>query len=377
MVAAISAVIAAASTPSPDSSTAWSKGCFFKMPNLRDEVKRQISTAAAWAAWHGIFDALNDQQIRGKTTEIRINAERGVVGVGLHAIARAVGVSVSTIRRQVGRLEGLGLVVVHRPQLLHVADPTTGKITTKQNGRTPPAVVYVTVLDEHLRPFRKGAKCNPSAPTLRVHNAPPSKDTKKYQRPPSRRTYGAGGGTAGEAGRQEPAKAGGHSAAKAVQERGTSVDLRPYRPGLTVNEAPRQPQVWEGSDADRLRATQARLAAEKARRDREDAEAAGRPQPAQQAPTTPAEHEAELRQAVAALPPAKKQRCRRLGRKAKAEADEMAAAEKLIADAVADYHAKQAAANDAEAAGRREASAAKAETYRQAYRREKAALAGG
>lgn len=351
MVTAISAVLAAASTPSPDASTAWSKGCFFKMPNLRDEVKRQISQASAWAAWHGIFDALNDQQIRGKTTEIRVNAERGVVGVGLHAIARAVGVNVSTIRRQVGRLEGLGLVVVHRPQLIHVADPATGKIATKMKGRTPPAVVYVTVVEEHLRPFRKGAKCNPSAPRLRVHNATPSKDNQTNQRPPSHRTYGAGGVTAGERRRQEPAKASGHSAAKAGQEER------------------REPQAFTGDAADAFEATQRRLEAEKAERERNNPPAPYRPQRRPQAPpptATPAQAEADLRQAVAALPPAKRKRCHRLGRKAKAEADKAAAENAMILEVIRKRQ-------EQDQAGKATENVAKAETYREAYRREKAA----
>lgn len=364
MVSAVSAVL----TLPPAAGSAWSKDCFFKIPNLRAEVKRQIGKAKAYAAWYGIFDAMNDQLIRGRTSQAKLDAAGGKVGVGIHAIARETGVNPSTIRRQLRRLEQIGLVVMVQTGRLHIHDPATGKITTKAKGRTPPVMVYVTVLDEHLRPFkRKGALCNPSGGRLKVHNATPSKDTKKYQRPPSHRTYGAGGGTAGETGRQGPAKAG--------QERGTSFEVTANKPGLTFTDGPRPPKEFEGEDAERLRLTRERLAAEQARRDREDAEAAIRRQQAPQAPTTLAQAEADARDAIAALSPAKRQGCSRLGRKAQAEADREAADIRMIEDAIAKKLAEQEAANVAEAAGRREVNAAKAETYRQAYRQERAKIA--
>jgi predicted transcriptional regulator len=364
MVAAISSVL----TLPPAAGSAWSKDCYFKIPNLRAEVKRQIGKANAYAAWHGIFDAMNDQLIRGRTDQAKIDAATGKVGVGIHAIARETGVDPSTIRRQLRRLEKIGLIVMVQTGRLHIHDPATGKITTKSKGRTPPVMVYVTVLDEHLRPFkRKGALCNPSGGGLKVHNANPSKDTKNYQRPPSGRTFGTGRRTAG--------KAGGHSAAKAGQERGTNFEVTANRPGLTFTDGPRPPKEFEGEDAERLRLTRERLAAEQAKRDREDAEAAIGRQEAPQAPTTLAQAEADLRQAVEILPPAKRQRCHQLGRDAKAEADRIAADEKLLADAIAKYQADQAAAADAEATGKRAVIAGKAETYRQAYRQERAKAA--
>jgi hypothetical protein len=351
MVTAISPALAAATTPAHDSESSWSQTCFFKMPNLRDEVKRQVSQASAWAAWHGIFDALNDQRMRGRNEEIRLNAERGVVGVGIHAIARALGVSKSTVRRQLNKLETIGLVSIFSPQLIDVRDKATGRIVKKSKGRTPPVIVYVTVTDQHLRPFRKGAQCAQAGRVaggrkgaqcaqrvgdLKAHNAPPSKEpntTKERQPNP---TCGMGVGLPNQTRR--------HSAAKAYQE-----DAR-------------EPAAFTGAAADAFEWTRRKLAAEKAARERHNP-------PTQYAPQhRRADPGEDLAKAVESLPPDKRQRCHDLGEDAADVADAADADEALILDAIMRRKAAEESARAAEAKGRKEA-------YRDQYHREIAAQA--
>ena len=110
---------------------------------------------------------------------------------------------------------------------------------------------------------------------------------------------------------------------------------------------------------------QARLAAEQAERDRRDAEAKTTAQAApQEVPET--DPETDLRRAVESLPPAKRERCRRLGRKAKTAADQAAAEAAMLLEIVRQRTGRDAASDQA-------ARDAKAETCRDLYRREKAA----
>lgn len=157
MVSAVSRAITA-----PGSAIKGSTGrYFFKFPDLNDTTKKAIHRAKATETMVAICDALHNAGRRGRTAAIRQDAEGGKLGVGLKAIGREWGMSPTTVRRQVARLEELGLCVVVRPKVLHVADPKTGKIITKQHGRTPPAVVYLTITDAHMRPVQ-GSKRAPS-----------------------------------------------------------------------------------------------------------------------------------------------------------------------------------------------------------------------
>jgi hypothetical protein len=340
------------------------------MPNLNDETKRQISKdvskkgskASAWPAWIGIFDAMNDQIVRGRTAATREAAERGIVGVGLHAIARAVGVDVKTIRRQVGRLEDLGLVATRRPLRMVVIDPATGRIKSKSAGRTPPCMVYVTITEKHLRPFKRrlrgntplnekpqGAICPPSTQAVKGQYAPPSKDCSKEllrHRRQAGRTYGAG----------RPADR---------REGGIAATYQPdYRPATG----------WVGEDAERAAATQRRLAAEAAAREAEDA--ARRAERERQASTaaTIKKVEGELVEAILKLPPETQKEVRRRGRKTKRRLDAKAAKKEPTpaASEKASKEDKEAAALDALITSRRQAMAGDRKgRYRRQHREER------
>lgn len=379
MIAAVSGAMA-----QPGSSITGSTGrYFFKMPDLRDEVWQAIGKAAPTLI--GICRALHDQGRRGRTVAIRQDAENGKIGVGLKHIARSMGINPTTVRRHLTILERLGLVVVMRPGILHVTDPATGKIASKQKGRTPPAVVYLTIVESHGRPAKKGAKSAPSAAVMgckarpiagsvRVQNAPPSKDANTIEAETAG-SMSRPADSAGEAGR--------HSAAGAGHEQVIVTTITPDEPGAVVTvenalsgpatpsvpsgpqeptgEAPAKPanvttqqhnappdandNPADGSGMDASLGSMAeelaRLTGKTAARLEENASAIDR-----------------LRGKIDSLPPAKKRRTKRLGKKAKAMAD----AEKQLLDLVKQKQAQQT---------KEQAAATKAH-YRDQYRAEKA-----
>ena len=214
---------------------------FFKVPDLSDETAAAISKANAWPTFIGICRAIHDRGRRGTKAE-QDAADNGVIGIGIKALARASGLDASTVRRQIRRLHGLGLVVVHARGVIEVADATTGRIKVNRIGRTPTALVYLTVTEAHMRPAAAkaaakvgGAKRNPSPRADRVQNAPPSKDRtiEKKETPPT--VPQEAGLTAGEAG--------GHSAAEASQERRQVVSgvQRQDDPKREAEAGPREP----------------------------------------------------------------------------------------------------------------------------------------
>jgi len=212
-VSAVLAGIPPAAGNRPAGRTRW----FFQVPDLSDETVRQINRAKAMPTFTAICRAIHDRGRRGTKAE-QDAAENGVIGIGIKGLGRNDGLDASTVRRQIRRLHGLGLVVVHRRGITTVADPTTGMIKANRIGRTPSALVYLTVTEAHMRPAAAkaaakvgGAKRNPSPRADRVHSAPPSKERtiEKKETPPT---------VPQDAGMMD-GKAGGHSAAEASQER--------------------------------------------------------------------------------------------------------------------------------------------------------------
>lgn len=211
-VTAVIAGIPPAAANRPAGRVRW----FFKVPDLSDETAAAISRANAWPTFIGICRAIHDRGRRGTKAE-QAAADNGVIGVGIKGLARAAGVDPVTVRRQIRRLADLGLVVIHDRGVIEAADPATGRITTNRIGRTPTALVYLTVTEAHMRPAAAkaaakvgGAKRTPSPRADRVHCAPPSKERTKEKRETPPTPPQEAGLPAGEAG--------GHSAAKASQE---------------------------------------------------------------------------------------------------------------------------------------------------------------
>ena len=208
MVAVVSAAVSAFLREVPPPAAGRIKW-FFKVPDLSDETVRLITKANAWPTFMAICRAIHDRGRRGTKVE-RLAASNGMIGLGIKGLARSSGLDPVTVRRQVRRLAGLGLVVVHRRGITDVADPATGRITSNRIGRTPACLVYLTATEAHMRPAAAkaaakvgGAPRTPSAGRDRVHCAPPTKDISKEREetPTPPPDFGR--------------KAGGHPAAKA------------------------------------------------------------------------------------------------------------------------------------------------------------------
>lgn len=147
----------------------WLSGLyFFRVPDLRDEVRIQISEANAWPVYVAILALLHDKARRGAH---KAAAKAGTLaGVGFKGLARAAGVNRAKARRNVKSLESLGLVTVSK------AKPTPG--------RTGALVFTVTLSPDHMRPkspkrrVKKkkvmGCAAHPIKPSDGGHGAPPS-----------------------------------------------------------------------------------------------------------------------------------------------------------------------------------------------------------
>jgi len=238
-VSAVLAGIPPAAANRPSGRVRW----FFKVPDLSDETAAAISKASSWPTFIGICRAIHDRGRRGTKAE-QDAADNGVIGIGIKALARAAGVDAVTARRQIRKLHGLGLVVVHTRGIIETSDPTTGRITSNRIGRTPAALVYLTVTEAHMRPAAAkaaakagGAKRTPSGRADRVQSAPPSKERTKEKRETPTASPQEPGLPAG--------KAGGHAAAEASQEGRQAVPVV-QRQGDPVTEATSAPPAEAG-----------------------------------------------------------------------------------------------------------------------------------
>ena len=391
MVAVVSAAVSAFLREVPPPAAGRIKW-FFKVPDLSDETVRLITKANAWPTFMAICRAIHDRGRRGTDVE-RQAADNGMIGVGIKGLARSSGLDPVTVRRQVRRLAGLGLVVVHRRGITDVADPATGRITSNRIGRTPASLIYLTVTEAHMRPAAAkaaakagGARRTPSAGRDRVHCAPPTKDISKEREetptPPPDFGRKAGGHPAAKASQEVrqgiPAEAGtppptreapcpvGTAKPPAAQPRqGTPPPARSATSGFGrpdgVEVAP--PAPWQGADAERLAATRRRLDAERLERERQDA--AVRASWAAAYAAAPPSHEPaadDLQEALERLPADSRDRGADLGRSVVDDIEDDAAALNRLIEAK----------RHEDATAKHVHSAATKEAARDAWRREKA-----
>ena len=385
MVSAVSSAVSAVLSQLPPPATGRIP-YFFQVPDLSDETAAAISKANAWPTFIGIYRAIHDRKRRGTDAE-RLAATNGMIGLGIKGLARSSGLDPVTVRRQVRRLAELGLVVVHRRGITDVADPATGRITSNRIGRTPASLIYLTVTERHLRPAAAkvwGARRIPSAGRDRVHCALPSEDISKEPKEtptPPQDAYST---------------VGGHSAAKASQERrqateATAGTLEPSsgQPDPVGNAKPparstrhqtppparsnrsgsawpdgveaAPPTPWDGTDAERLAATRRRLDAERLERERQDATVrASWAAALAVAPPGGDQVADDLREALERLPADSRDRAADLGR---AIEDDAAALNRLID-----------AKRQADATAKHVHGAAIKEAARDAWRREKSGV---
>lgn len=235
----VSAVPSAISAISPASNSGhWTEGVFYvRKPDLNDETRRLIGKKRAADAWDTFFDLLRWQERRGKgrrrrhdtreqldnrTTAVREAAGRGVLEVGIGAMARRAGITTKAMRRQIAAIEALGLWVTFRPATTIVRD-SSGRITRKVTGRTPPVRIHLTILSSHLRPARSGSKVSIEADAVMDTLSPTSI-------PLSQTSLGQTSGSS------EVSQAG-HSAGKADQEGGSVVEVNVSPEGVIVTTA--------------------------------------------------------------------------------------------------------------------------------------------
>lgn len=153
------------------SSEDWLSGLyFFRIPDLRDEVRVQITEANAWPVYVAILSLLHDKARRGPH---KAEAAAGsLVGVGFKGVARASGLHPDTVRANVKKLAALGLIAISK-----------GKPTP---GRTAPSVFTMAVSAEQMRAVRvektdperksQGRKIRPRKPDSGYKNSTPSKE---------------------------------------------------------------------------------------------------------------------------------------------------------------------------------------------------------
>lgn len=347
-------------------------GCryrWFRMPDLNRATHRRLGqrsrsnpegTGAGWT-FETICRLIHHVGRVGRPKYRKAAKELGRLSVGLQAIADEAGISVAKVRRDLTKLVDLGLVTVSRRNVTFNVDPATGRIKENRTGRSLPVVVFLTVGPEHLRtkagqdrPAAAPATASPSAPAklegATLHDRDHSGGAIQRhlnQREPDGHAAGVGRPQAGPGGSLAAAEApggeaGGHTAAKAGQERvvvradAAEDDLpvpigrisRPAGKAAAPRPSGRQPlpedhegpKPFVGQDHDRFAATRRRLDAERAAREAQDAAWRAAREAAELPPTRdPMER---LQEAVEALPDASRDRADELGQ----EIDEKATA---------------------------------------------------
>ena len=130
---------------------------FVPMPDFNDETVWTINAGRSMPALVAVLRALHDQHRRGRTEEIRADAEGGRLTIGVKALSRANGMQTSSLLRQLRFLERAGLLKAHEGERVVERDPKTGKIL-KGRGRTPPKVIVMTLDRSMMRGGRRAAE---------------------------------------------------------------------------------------------------------------------------------------------------------------------------------------------------------------------------
>lgn len=152
----------------------WLKGHFFvPVPDMSDEISWVISKGRAWPAFMAIMRLLRQQERRGKTAETKADAADGRLVVGVNALARAAGMTSTSILRQLRFLERQGFIKTHQERFVTETDPATGKIT-RNAAKAPPKVIVMTWQDSFQRPVNASKKAKRDTAES---NAIPAKDT--------------------------------------------------------------------------------------------------------------------------------------------------------------------------------------------------------
>jgi len=207
---------------------------WFKMPDLGRATHRRLGQSGAGWTFETICRLVHHVGRVGRPKAKQAARDLGRLGVGLQAIADEAGISVAKVRRDLVKLVELELVAVVRRNVEFQVDPATGKITENRTGRSMPVVVMLNVGPEHLRqksgtaePAATRPRTSPSNPVTVAGAGLPNRDhsggaiqrDRNTKRTPDGGAVAIGTPPARQEAGLEAGEAGGHSAAKAVQER--------------------------------------------------------------------------------------------------------------------------------------------------------------
>lgn len=284
---AVSAVLSRSSQPSRRAGTASKTGWAFQpLPNLNRETRQQIGRLRAGWTFAVICTELGYAVHKGRATW-----DQQRLGIGLRALARESGQSLGKVRRDCRALADLGIVVVHRPKVLHTADPATGQITAKAKGRCEETLIYLTITPSVLRPAKvhrdTGDRSTVAPPQgiSKVHRGTTVREVNQTKNTPAGGADRVGtpaaetaGLTAGEApapimpvnaGRDEPPIPAGRIVPSPRPQAAPAGRRRSDFP-----EDHAGPQAFTGEAADAFERTRRRLEAERRHREAQEAAAA-------------------------------------------------------------------------------------------------------
>ena len=150
MISAISAVSrpsAATTTGTTTGDTyAWVRG----LPDLNRQTRRLIGQSGAGWTFTTICSLLHHIGRIGRPAARKAANVDQRLGVGLAAIADEAGLSENKVRRDLRRLEELGVITVMRPNVTMVRD-AAGRLVENRTGRSKAVRVYLTICPDHVR----------------------------------------------------------------------------------------------------------------------------------------------------------------------------------------------------------------------------------
>jgi len=186
---AVSRVRQPASTPS----TGWH---FSPVPDLNTATHRAIGASGAGWTFETICRLIHHVGRVGRPKARQAAKAEQRIGVGIAAVAHDAGLAEGTVRRHLRRLQGLGLIVVVRPNVIHTRDDA-GRLIENRTGRSQAVVIYLNVGPQHLRQAASQAAANPSRmeglpATDSVHSGRAIQREEKTERRPDGQPAGIG-----------------------------------------------------------------------------------------------------------------------------------------------------------------------------------------
>jgi hypothetical protein len=229
MISAISAVSRPSAATTTSEQYAWVKG----LPDLNRQTRRLIGQSGSGWTFTTICSLLHHIRRVGRPAAKKAAATDQRLGVGLAAIADEAGHSENKVRRDLRRLEELGLITVMRPNVTMVRD-AAGRLVENRTGRSKAVRVYLTICQEHVRAKASppvASRLAPSNPSNlaglpvpdSVHPGRAIQRDFNTKRTPAGDADGIGTPAASADAGLPAGEAGGHSAAGTGQEENTSI----------------------------------------------------------------------------------------------------------------------------------------------------------